>query len=129
MGRRRGTVSAVLKDICIDVSSPWQAKAFWSLALGYHHDGFDDEDREWFASLGRTEETCHVLKLVGDGPPVWLCEVPEPKTAKSRVHLDVIGVPVADLVAAGATVVREPDDEVSWTVLLCPDGNELCVFL
>ena len=118
----------VLKDICIDVASPWQTKDFWSLALGYSHAGFDDEDREWFASLGRTPETCHTLKLEGDGVPVWLNEVPEPKTAKSRVHLDVIGVPVADLVAAGATIVREPDEDISWTVMLCPDGNEFCAF-
>ena len=128
-GSSSGHREPVLKDICIDVASPWRAKDFWSLALGYTHEGFDDEDVEWLASLGRTPETCHTLKLVGDGVPVWLNEVPEPKTAKSRVHLDVIGVPVADLVAAGATVVRTPDDEIRWTVMLCPDGNEFCAFV
>ena len=123
-----GKVGLVLKDICIDVASPWQAKDFWSLALGYEHAGFDEEDIAWFASKGRTPETCPALKLVGDGPPVWLLEVPEPKTAKSRVHLDVIGVPVADLLAAGATVHTLPNEECRWTVMLCPDGNEFCAF-
>lgn len=118
----------VLKDICIDVASPWTSKDFWSLALGYHHEGFDEDDREWFASLGRTPETCHTLKLVGAGPPVWLNEAPEPKIAKNRVHLDVIGVAVADLVQAGGTVLREPDHDCRWTVMLDPDGNEFCAF-
>ncbi len=118
----------MLKDICIDVASPWRAKDFWSLALGYAHAGFDDEDREWFASLGRTEQTCHTLKLVGDGVPVWLNEVPETKTVKNRMHLDVIGVTVAALQAAGGTVVRVPHDDCEWTVMADPDGNEFCVF-
>jgi hypothetical protein len=53
--------------------------------------------------------------------------VPEPKTVKNRIHWDVVG-PVAGLVSAGATVRRAPDDEISWTVLADPDGNEFCAF-
>ena len=57
--------------------------------------------------------------------------VPEPKTVKNRVHWDVTlneGVEVADLEAAGATVLRRPDDEIRWTVMADPEGNEFCVF-
>ncbi|NUR07935.1 MAG: VOC family protein [Nocardioidaceae bacterium] len=53
--------------------------------------------------------------------------VPEPKVAKNRLHLDVIGK-VEDLVAAGATVLRAQDDEIGWTVMADPDGNEFCAF-
>jgi Glyoxalase-like domain len=35
---------------------------------------------------------------------------------------------VAPLVDAGATVLREPDDEISWYVLGDPEGNEFCAF-
>lgn len=118
----------MLKDICIDVASPWRAKDFWSLALEYHHAGFDEEDLAWFRSLGRTAQTCHTLKLIGDGVPVWLNEVAEPKTAKTKVHLDIIGVSVAQLLAAGATVLRVPGEDTPWTVMFDPDGNEFCVF-
>jgi hypothetical protein len=73
-------------------------------------------------------------------PEVWLEEVagfpymfwvfapvPEPKTVKNRVHWDVTGDAGA-LVAAGATVLRPADDEIRWTVLADPEGNEFCCF-
>jgi Glyoxalase-like domain len=50
--------------------------------------------------------------------------VPEPKTAKNRIHLDVVG-DVPEIVARGATVLAE---QPRWTVLADPQGNEFCVF-
>jgi hypothetical protein len=50
--------------------------------------------------------------------------VPEPKTAKNRVHLDVVG-DVAEIVAHGAIVLAE---QPRWTVLADPEGNEFCAF-
>jgi hypothetical protein len=35
---------------------------------------------------------------------------------------------IDDLVAAGATLPRAQDDEIGWTVLADPDGNEFCAF-
>jgi predicted enzyme related to lactoylglutathione lyase len=35
---------------------------------------------------------------------------------------------VGDLEAAGATVLREQDGEIRWTVMADPEGNEFCVF-
>ncbi len=54
--------------------------------------------------------------------------VPEPKTVKNRVHWDVTVPAVASLVEAGAAVLREPDDDISWHVLADPEGNEFCAF-
>ncbi|MEH1028584.1 VOC family protein [Micromonospora profundi] len=57
--------------------------------------------------------------------------VPEPKTVKNRLHWDVDLVapePMA-LIAAGATLLREPLDEAHWWwVLADPEGNEFCAF-
>jgi hypothetical protein len=53
--------------------------------------------------------------------------VPEPKTVKNRVHFDVWG-DAASLTAKSATVLREPDDDIVWTIMADPDGNEFCVF-
>lgn len=54
--------------------------------------------------------------------------VPEPKTVKNRIHWDVTVPDVVPLVSAGATVLREPDDEIGWHVLADPEGNEFCAF-
>jgi hypothetical protein len=55
-------------------------------------------------------------------------DVPEPKTVKNRIHWDVTAPDLAALVAAGATVLRAQDDEIGWTVLADPEGNEFCAF-
>jgi len=54
--------------------------------------------------------------------------VPEPKTVKNRVHWDLTADAVQPLLDAGATLLRSPDDEISWHVLADPEGNEFCVF-
>lgn len=63
--------------------------------------------------------------------PYWVFNaVPEPKSVKNRVHWDVLlqDASVDDLVQAGATVLRTPDEDISWTVLADPEGNEFCAF-
>jgi len=54
-------------------------------------------------------------------------EVRDERVAENRMHWDVIADPAA-LVAAGATPVRSPDDDISWTVLHDPQGNVFCAF-
>ena len=53
--------------------------------------------------------------------------VPEPKTVKNRIHWDLHGT-VAEMEAAGATLLRARDDEIRWNVMADPEGNEFCVF-
>jgi hypothetical protein len=56
--------------------------------------------------------------------------VPEPKAAKNRVHWDVtlVGSTVENLVVAGARLLRAQDDDIRWSVMADPEGNEFCVF-
>ena len=74
----------------------------------------------------------------GVGPTLYFMPVPEPKTVKNRVHLDLapefsLEAEVARLVEAGATVVathQDPEgfeDPYVWTVMQDPEGNEFCV--
>ena len=101
------------RDLCFDAARPLVAGEFWSALLGYRLDRHDDGDADL---VGPTKR--HTI---------WFNGVPEPKQVKSRVHVDVrLDDPLA--VPAGATVLREPDDEVHWRVLADPDGLELCVF-
>ena len=53
--------------------------------------------------------------------------MPEPRTVKNRIHWDVLGS-VDSLQAAGAMVLRRPDEDTGWTVMADPDGNEFCAF-
>ncbi len=96
---------------------PQVIAAWWGRVLGCEAH-YDDDGWAWIEGmLG-----CPYESLV-------FVPVPEPKTVKNRIHLDVTTPDVAALVAAGATVLREPDEEVEWHVLADPDGNEFCAFV
>jgi hypothetical protein len=107
-----------LKAVAVDSADP-QAMATW-----------------WHGVLGGTLESAEDWHSLADIPGVPFegfdfGPVPEAKTVKNRVHWDVTlndGVGVEDLEAAGATVLRRPDDEIRWTVMADPEGNEFCVF-
>jgi hypothetical protein len=61
----------------------------------------------------------------------WIFDpVPEPKGVKNRMHWDVnlTRPDPSALVAAGALVLREPDEEIRWWILADPEGNEFCAF-
>lgn len=55
-------------------------------------------------------------------------KVPEPKAVKNRIHWDVYAAELTPLLDAGATLLRERDDEIRWHVLADPEGNEFCAF-
>ena len=81
----------------------------------------------YFSSFGRdtVDVLCEAREAIG--PLFWINEVPEPKTLKNRMHLDVVG-DVRELLDLGATLVRAQDADIDWTILADPEGNEFCVF-
>ena len=107
-----------LKAVEVDCADP-EAQATW-----------------WHGVLGGTVESEEGCYSVSDIPGVPFegfdfVQVPEAKTVKNRVHWDVKlndGVGIDDLEGTGATVLRKPDDEIRWTVMADPEGNEFCVF-
>ena len=110
-------------NVTIDCDDVMAVALFWSAALGRP---LDPRSSEVFASIG------------GRDPdrvePAWyFAKVPEPKSAKNRVHLDLFDpgpAAVDELVRLGATVVGEhevPGGTHRWTVLQDPEGNEFCV--
>lgn len=55
--------------------------------------------------------------------------VPEPKTTKNRIHVDVMTDDVPGLLSAGAHRLRaKGDGGIDWDVLQDPAGNEFCAF-
>jgi hypothetical protein len=114
-GVRSGMATAAFKDLCIDTAGGDEPSRFWATALGLALERDPGGDRV-------------AARLDGPSPQhrVWMNIVPEPKTAKQRVHLDVHTDSVEALVAAGASVL---DRSHGWTVLADPEGGELCAFV
>jgi hypothetical protein len=110
---------ARFKDLCIDAGDHQALADWWCAAMGYvRHEGEKPRPADWPIPLKDPS---------GQGPRIWINPVPEPKTVKNRMHLDVIG-DQAELLGLGATLVRARDEDIEWDILADPEGNEFCVF-
>lgn len=118
-------MSLSIAAITFDCENAATLAAFWSAAFNRPVDPGDPAAAEFFASIGRADPT--------PGQPVMMfIKVPEAKSAKNRIHLDLQADDrageVKRLVELGATVVHDKDEwEVRWTTLTDPEGNEFCV--
>jgi|SRR5215217_661302 len=106
--------------LTIDCADPRTVAAFWTQALGYELKEADDRDAE-------------IVHPSGRGWPLLFQAVPEGKSVKNRLHLDIrpprsMDEEVQRLEGAGATVQRRVDERGSfWTIMQDPEGNEFCV--
>lgn len=113
-------MGAVLREINIDCNDPRLVADFWSQVLGWTVQ--EHEDVLWMSESGDWGD----LSLV-------FAQVPEGKSGKNRIHLDVSPVgcerdeEVARLRALGAQPVDVGQGDVPWVVLADPEGNEFCV--
>ncbi|MGY1749392.1 VOC family protein [Modestobacter sp. SYSU DS0511] len=147
-------------QVTFDASDPRALSSFWREVLGYVHPappGVDlpegaDPLAAWddvLARLGVPAEQRNARSAIedpeGQGPRLFFQQVPERKTVKNRVHLDVRAAPglqgaarmaaleaeCARLVTLGATRLRrvepEPPMEAGFIVLADPEGNEFCL--
>ena len=118
------TAPARFKDLCIDAGDHHALAEWWCSAIGYVHRDTLEPEEGWTRPA---EWPVPIADPSGAGPAIWIVPVPERKTVKNRMHLDVIG-DTEQLVALGASVVRRRDDEIEWDVLADPEGNEFCCF-
>ncbi|MET8570728.1 VOC family protein [Streptomyces sp. NPDC004783] len=147
-------------QITFDAHDPRALSSFWRDVMGYVHPGPPGVDLpegadplaawdEFLERIGVPEEERNGRSAIEDpegrGPRLFFQRVPEGKTAKNRVHLDVRAAPglrgeermaaleaeCERLVALGATRVRrfEPDPPMStgFIVMADPEGNEFCL--
>ena len=138
--------------LTVDCAHPRPLAAFWALALGYVEppppDGFGSWEA-WLVHYGVPEEewdgVAYLADPAGQAPGLSFLRVPEHKTVKNRLHLDLkvsggrdqpaevrlprIQATVDRLVAAGAAVQRtdEHGGSVDHVVMTDPEGNEFCV--
>ncbi|WP_431034841.1 VOC family protein [Streptomyces sp. P6-2-1] len=117
-------------ELAVDCADPRALARFWCAVLDYVV--YEDEDDGDFVSIGApgTEAA-----RPGYAPPsIGFARVPEGKTVKNRLHIDVNpsdreqAAEVGRLLALGARHVDVGQgDDVSWVTLADIEGNEFCV--
>jgi predicted enzyme related to lactoylglutathione lyase len=113
-------MGAVLREVIIDCNDPRRVAEFWGAVLGW--DAQENDSVFWMSESGAPFPDL-VLVFV---------TVPESKTVKNRLHLDVSPIgcdrdeEVARLEALGAMRVDVGQGEQRWVVLADPEGNEFC---
>ncbi|MGP8008929.1 MAG: VOC family protein [Acidimicrobiales bacterium] len=111
-----------LREIVIDCADPDTVSAFWSEVLGWEV----QSEGEWYWMVPPGADQAKDLAMV-------FLPVPEAKTVKNRVHIDVspTGCDQADellrLLALGAVRIDVGQGEQPWIVLADPEGNEFCL--
>jgi hypothetical protein len=116
-------------ELAIDCADPSGLARFWCSVLGYEVQ--DEEDG--YVAIG-SPSVPEGRNRPGPVPPTLaFARVPEGKTIKNRLHIDVNPTDrdqdeeVRRLLDLGARRVDLGQGEVSWVVLADPEGNEFCV--
>jgi hypothetical protein len=141
---------ALTFQVTFDCADPDKLAHFWAEVLGYRLPdppaGFATWDA-FLESIGVPEDRRDAASAIedpeGKGPRIFFQRVPEPKSVKNRLHLDLrlgggpqtplperkalIDAAVERLVSLGATVVGPVEELGSYCVVLRdPEGNEFC---
>jgi hypothetical protein len=114
-----GVMASVIKSVTFDCVNVLELARFWATALGTDVDEDATADRAYVEAPG------------WGGPNMWFIRVPEPQTAKNRMHFDLrapetMAAEVERLRAAGAAVAERFE---SHTIMRDPEGNVFCVEL
>ncbi len=115
-----------LVHMVIDAQDTSRLAAFWAAALGWDI-GFDEPDEAGVWPTG--------FEYPGTGAiPLVFVPVPDPKSGKNRIHLDLASQSAAhqaEIVGRVFELGAQPADvgqgDVPWVVLADPEGNEFCV--
>lgn len=109
--------------LTIDSHDPRKLGGFWKEALGLEVVHEDDDGSEYALSgRGRMDSSWNIL----------FYKAPDQKKVKNRIHLDLIPdtdreAEVRRLESLGATRADIGQEDVTWTVMADPEGNEFCV--
>lgn len=123
-------------EIVFDTAKPYPVAKFWTSALeDYSVRPYGAKEIERLKSLGITnleDDPGIATESASGGPVIYFQTVPEPKTSKNRIHIDIGALEVQPevdrLSTLGATIVKAyTEGAMQWTVMLDPAGNEFCV--
>jgi predicted enzyme related to lactoylglutathione lyase len=113
-----------IETVSIDARDPLSLARFWAAALGWEH-GEDEEGDVWVEPGSQHPDN-------GSIRPLLFISVPDAKSVKNRLHLDLRpddqALELERLETLGATEVSVGQTGVEdWVVLADPEGNEFCV--
>ena len=135
-------------QVTIDSADPHELAAWWADALDWQKEppneafiqemiaaGYaTEDDTRTFRGALVWKSGAGVSRPDGQPPRLHFQLVPEPKTVKNRIHVDLrigtedIDAVVERLVARGATFLhRGQQGPQTWVTMADPEGNELCV--
>jgi predicted enzyme related to lactoylglutathione lyase len=112
-------VSVTFFSVSLDCADAGKQASFWSQLLNRPVDDGGSQD---FAAIG--------LQNGGVGGVVWMFhQVPEPKQAKNRLHVDFLAADLSEeverVLTLGATHIQDVDEGgFRWSTLADPEGNE-----
>ncbi len=117
-------MSLRIQCLCIDAHDPSATATFWESALGWRRTHEDPDEVVLEPPAGSAED--------GVAADLLFLRVPESKTLKNRLHIDLRPddqqAEVERLEALGAERVSVGQGvEATWVVLADPEGNEFCV--
>jgi Glyoxalase-like domain len=112
-------MASMIKSVTFDCIDARTLAAFWAAALGTDVDEEATSDRAYVEAPG------------WGGPNMWFVRVPEPPSARNRMHFDLrapdtMAAEVQRLADLGAAVLQRFD---SHTIMTDPEGNVFCVEL
>jgi catechol 2,3-dioxygenase-like lactoylglutathione lyase family enzyme len=118
-------MTAIIGQVTFDCQDPYALAQFWTKVTGFTE--LPDEPN------APDHEECYIKPGDG-GPGLLFIRVPESKSVKNRLHLDLKPDTTRDeeverLLGLGATLYedhRKPDG-TGWVTLTDPEGNEFCV--
>jgi predicted enzyme related to lactoylglutathione lyase len=112
-------VSLTFQCTVVDCNDPQRVGAFWAELLGMPLQSDKEDATECWLDFGP------------EGRDLLFGIVPEPKTIKNRLHLDLRPdnqeAEVARALSLGARHVDVGQGEQTWVVLADPEGNEFCI--
>ncbi len=116
-------MNLVIQCLDIDCLNPKTLAAFWREALGWRLTYESDDEYVLEPAEGSPQD--------GVAPDLLFLKVPEGKTVKNRLHLDLRPVDqaaeVQRLASLGASSIDIGQGEPTWVVMADPEGNEFCV--
>ncbi|MFI5313770.1 MAG: VOC family protein [Candidatus Dormibacteria bacterium] len=112
-------MSLTFQCTVVDCNDPQRVGAFWAELLGMPLQSDKEDATEYWLDFGP------------EGRDLLFGIVPEPKTIKNRLHLDLRPdnqeAEVARALSLGARHVDVGQGEQTWVVLADPEGNEFCI--
>lgn len=118
-------MTSVMSQLVVDAADPFALARWWADVLGWTVE--QDADEPDLAAIVAPAGTAGAVEVL-------FVPVPEAKTVKNRLHLDVRpadgttqAAELSRLLGLGARPVDIGQGEVPWHVLADPEGNEFCL--